>query len=166
MFNNREEVLQFAKTGLNQIRGFVKVFKPKIKRKQKRKEKENRKRVKGHGDRIRPATEGSPRPISPSLPNPYASLFFSPANTWVPQWRHCLRHPFFPKFRRGSTEAEKISRDQLDISVPISSPPRTYITPPPPALVSLRTLAEIAARLRTPEVATPPILPESAAGFW
>jgi hypothetical protein len=33
MFNKREEVLQFAKTGLNQIRGFVKVFKPKIKRK-------------------------------------------------------------------------------------------------------------------------------------
>jgi hypothetical protein len=33
VFNNREEVLQFAKTGLNEIRGFVKVFKPKIKRK-------------------------------------------------------------------------------------------------------------------------------------
>jgi hypothetical protein len=31
MFNNREEVLQFAKIGLNQIRGFCKSFQTKIK---------------------------------------------------------------------------------------------------------------------------------------
>jgi hypothetical protein len=40
IFNNREEVLPFAKTSLNQIRGFAKVFKSKFKENQKRKEKE------------------------------------------------------------------------------------------------------------------------------
>jgi hypothetical protein len=40
MFNNTEEVLQFAKIGLNQIRGFCKKIQTKIKRKQKRKVKE------------------------------------------------------------------------------------------------------------------------------
>jgi hypothetical protein len=37
MFNNREEVLQFAKTGLNQIRGFVKVSQTKNQKKTKKK---------------------------------------------------------------------------------------------------------------------------------
>jgi hypothetical protein len=52
----------------------------------------------------------------PSLPlsRTGTPLFLSLADTWVPRWRHCVRHPFFPKFWRGSTEAEKIQRDQFD----------------------------------------------------
>jgi hypothetical protein len=42
MFNNREEVLQFAKNSLNQIRGFVKVFQTKN---QKKTKKEKRKKI-------------------------------------------------------------------------------------------------------------------------
>jgi hypothetical protein len=63
----------FAKISLNQIRGFAKVFKSKFKANQKRREKEIRKRLKGPGGRIRPATEGSPRPTFPPSPNHYPS---------------------------------------------------------------------------------------------
>jgi hypothetical protein len=64
----------FAKISLNQIRGFAKVFKSKFKANQKIKEKEIRKRLKGPGGRIRPATEGSPRPTFPPSPNRYPSF--------------------------------------------------------------------------------------------
>jgi hypothetical protein len=46
IFNNREEVLPFAKTSLNQIRGFAKAVKSKFKANQKRKEKEKGKNLK------------------------------------------------------------------------------------------------------------------------
>jgi hypothetical protein len=80
------------------------------------------------------------------LPNRYAPLFSSLADTWVPRRRHCLHHPFFPKFRRGPNR----DRDNLAWSIqrfcsvfasplsPIRSllsrmhlPPKTLAKPPP-----------------------------------
>jgi hypothetical protein len=88
IFNNRAEVLPFAKTSLNQIRGFAKVFKPKFKGKQKRKEKENRKRLKGCGAALRPKTGTSPRPTI-LFPEPVLSNRDAPR---VDPW---LKHDLF-----------------------------------------------------------------------
>jgi hypothetical protein len=68
IFNNREEVLPFAKTSLNQIRGFAKVFKPKFKGKQiKEKEKEFEK-AKGPWGTILAQPEREPTAQQGSLP--------------------------------------------------------------------------------------------------
>jgi hypothetical protein len=65
MFNNREEVLQFAKIGLNQIRGFCKGFKQKSKENRKRKKRKKKKNRKGPAAAHRPGFRNGPRPTSP-----------------------------------------------------------------------------------------------------
>jgi hypothetical protein len=77
MFYNRKEVSQFAKNWLESNQKFCKSFQTEIQKKTEKKKRENRKRLKGPGGRIRPATEGGPRPISLSLPEPLLFLSLS-----------------------------------------------------------------------------------------
>jgi hypothetical protein len=67
MFNNREEVLQIAKFGLNQIRGFCRSFQTKIKRKQKKKRGKELEKGKGPAATLWPGYQNDPWPIT-SLP--------------------------------------------------------------------------------------------------
>jgi hypothetical protein len=66
MFNNKEEALQFAKIGLNQIRGFCKSFQTKIKRKQKKKRGKELEKEKGRRQHFGLDTESAHGPFPPS----------------------------------------------------------------------------------------------------